>query len=181
MEQNIYCKQDPGFRILHWLPSNFYLSETLVTCTSTGDTLTLAGSFVSVSFGVTTSFLWVLVFEIFCLSLQSLQYWSLCFLQSFGSPVIKFLWVRFHGYSQSLCQIPRLERLAWGSEPSQQWGSLFSIIILQFVTHPPEGYRIWFYHDCIPPTILLQFLCLWTLGICFRWVPMSSCWWLFNS
>ena len=149
-----------------------------MTCTSTGATLTLAGSFGSVSCGVTSPFLWVLVCEIFCLSLQSLQslqYWSLCFLQSCGSPVIKFHWVTFPGYSQSLCQIPRLGRLTWGSEPSQQWGSLFSIIILQFVTHPSEGYRIWFYHDCTPPSILLQFLCLWTWGICFQWVPMSSC------
>ena len=34
--------------------------------------------------------------------------------------------------------------------------------------HPPGRYRIWFYHDCTPPTTSLQLLlCLWTWGIFF--------------
>ena len=81
--------------------------------------------------------------------------------------------VRFPGDSQSFCQIPRLGSLTWGWEPSQQWENFFGIIVLQFVGHPPGGYGIWFYCDCAPPTILLQFLlCLWTWGILFWWVPV---------
>ena len=47
--------------------------------------------------------------------------------------------VRFPGDSQSLCQIPRLGSLTWGSESSQQWEKLFGIIFLQFVGYPPGG------------------------------------------
>ena len=36
------------------------------------------------------------------------------------------------------------------------------------MSHPPSGYGVWFYCDCTPPTISLQFLlCLWMWGICF--------------
>ena len=49
--------------------------------------------------------------------------------------------VRFPGDSQSLCPIIRLGSLTWGSEPSQQWENFFGIIVLQFVIHPPCGYR----------------------------------------
>ena len=55
------------------------------------------------------------------------------------------------------------------------------IIVLQFAGHPPDGYGIWFYHDCAPPTVSLQLLCLWTCGTSFWWVPVFSYWRLFNS
>ena len=58
--------------------------------------------------------------------------------------------VRFPGDSQSLCQIPRLGSLTWGSEPSQQLENFFGIIFLQLVGCPPGGYAILFYHDCSP-------------------------------
>ena len=36
------------------------------------------------------------------------------------------------------------------------------------VCHPPNGYGIWFYCDCAPPTFSLWvFLCLWMWGIFF--------------
>ena len=47
--------------------------------------------------------------------------------------------VRFPGDSQSLCWIPRLGSLTWGSEISQQWENFFAISVLQFVGHPPSG------------------------------------------
>ena len=53
------------------------------------ETLTPAGGFGSVSRGVTTLFLWVLVCTWFCCALQD---WSLCFPQSCGSLVIKSCW-----------------------------------------------------------------------------------------
>ena len=45
---------------------------------------------------------------------------------------------------------------------------LFGIIVLQFMGHPPGGYRILFYHNCTPPTTSMKLLlCLWTWGIFF--------------
>ena len=74
--------------------------------------------------------------------------------------------VWFSGNSSSHCQIPRLGSLTWSSEPSLQWMDFRSIIVLQFVSHPPSSYGIWFYCDCAPPTISLWLLlCLWMWGI----------------
>ena len=52
------------------------------------------------------------------------------------------LMVRFPGDSQYLSWILRLGSLMWGSESSQQWENFFGIIVLQFVSHPPNGYGI---------------------------------------
>ena len=52
--------------------------------------------------------------------------------------------VWFSGNSSSRCQTPRLGSLMWGSEPSLQWVDFCGIIVLQFVSHPPKGYGIWF-------------------------------------
>ena len=49
---------------------------------------------------------------------------------------------RFSGDSQSLCWIPRLGSLKWGSEPSQECETGFDILVLQSVGHPPGGYGI---------------------------------------
>ena len=74
--------------------------------------------------------------------------------------------VWFSRNSSSRCQTPRLGNLTWGSEPSLQWVDFFGISVLQFVSHPPSSYGIWFYCDCAPPTISLWFLlCLWMWGI----------------
>ena len=84
--------------------------------------------------------------------------------------------------SQSLYQIPRLRSLTWSSEPSWLWENSFGIMALQFVGHPPSKFEFLFYWDCASPTISLWLLpCVWTWGILFFWVPVSSCQWLFNS
>ena len=76
--------------------------------------------------------------------------------------------VWFSWNSSSHCQTPRLGSLTWSSEPSLQWVDFCGIIVLQFVSHPPIGYGIWFYCDCAPPTISLWLLlCLWMWGIFF--------------
>ena len=113
----------------------------------------------------------------------ALQDWSLfppVLWNSYNQTPLAFK-ARFPGDSQSLCRIPRLGSLTWGSGPSPQWENFFGIV-LQSVGPPPGRYGIWIYHDCAPPTLLLQFLlCLWMWGIFLWWVPASSCRWLFNS
>ena len=140
--------------------------EILLTHASIGNPPTLAGSFDPVSCGSTAPFIWVLVHERFCLFPSRLEFLFpplLC--KSYNQNLLAFK-VRFPGDSQSLCWIPRLGSLTWVSEPSQQWGNFFGIIVLQFVSHPPGRHGIWFYHDCAPSTISLWLLlCLWTWGI----------------
>ena len=129
--------------------------EHLPTQASTGDPPTAAGSFTSVSSGVTAPFPWVMVCARFCLcpprveSLFPLVLWK-CYNQS----PLAFK-VRFPGDPQLLYQIPRLGSLMWGSELSQQWENFLSITVLQFVGCPTGGYGIWFYRDCTLPTISL--------------------------
>ena len=87
--------------------------------------------------------------------------------------------VWFSRNSSSRCQIPRLGSLTWGSEPSLQWVDFCGISVLQFVSHPPPSYAIWFYCDCAPPTISLWLLlCLWMWGIFFgefQCLPVDNC------
>ena len=87
--------------------------------------------------------------------------------------------VWFSGNSSSCCQTPSLGRLTWSSEPSLQWVNFCGIIFLQFVSHPPSGYGIWFYCDCTPPTgSLWLLLCLWMWGIFFgefQCLPVDDC------
>ena len=76
--------------------------------------------------------------------------------------------VWFSRNSSSRCQTPRLGSLTWGSEPLLQWVDFCGISVLQFVSHPPSSYGIWFYCDCAPPTVSLWLLlCLWMWGIFF--------------
>ena len=85
----------------------------------------------------------------------------------------------FSRNSSSRCQTPRLGSLTWGSEPSLQWVDFCGISVLQFVSHPPSSYGIWFYCDCAPPTISLWLLlCLWMWGIFFgkfQCLPVDDC------
>ena len=95
-----------------------------------------------VSCGVTAPFLWVLVCANFCLCPPRLEsLFPQVLWKSYNQIPLAFK-VRFPGDSQSLCQIPRLGSLMWGSEPSQQWENFFGIIVLQFVGHPPSRYGI---------------------------------------
>ena len=87
--------------------------------------------------------------------------------------------VWFSWNSSSCCWIPRLGSLSWGSEPSLQWVDFCGISVLQFVSHPPSSYGIWFYCGCPPPTVLLLLLlCLWMWGIFFgefQCLPVDYC------
>ena len=133
-------------------------AEPLLTHASTGDPPTLAGSFASVSSGVTAPFLCVLVRTRFCVCpprLQSLFPPGLW--KSYNQILLAFK-VGFPGVSHPLCWIPRLGSPTLGLEPSQQWENFFGIIVLQFLGHPAGGHRIWFYQDCAPPTVLLWLL-----------------------
>ena len=50
--------------------------------------------------------------------------------------------VKFPGDSQSICCIPRLGSLTWGSEPSQQWENFIGVLILRILDHLPGRYGI---------------------------------------
>ena len=151
--------------------------QLFLTHASTGGTPTLAGSFGSVSCGVTAPLLWVLVCIRFCLRPLKLE--SLCFPQSYGSLIIKYCWASRSDYlgialCQSLCQIPRLGSLSWGSEPSQQWENFFGGIVLQVVGHPTSGYWVWFCRELAPPTIFLFGHGVSFLGA-FQCPPVNDC------
>ena len=81
--------------------------------------------------------------------------------------------------SSSRCWTPRLGSLTWGSEPSLQWVDFSGINVRQSVSHPPSSYGIWFYSDCVPPTVSLWLLlCLWMWGIFFgefQCLPFDDC------
>ena len=85
----------------------------------------------------------------------------------------------FSGNSFSHCWTPRLGSLTWDSEPLLQWVNSCGIVVLQFVSHPPSGYGIWYYGDCAPYTISLWLLLfLWMWGIFFsefQCLPVDDC------
>ena len=87
--------------------------------------------------------------------------------------------VWFSRNSFSCCRNPRLGSLTWGSEPSLHWVDFCGISVLQFVSHPPSCYGIWFYCDCTPPTFSSWLLlCLWMRGIFFgefQCLPVNDC------
>ena len=82
--------------------------EPLPTHTSAGDPPELAGSFESISCGVTAPLLWVLVRAKFCLCTPSLEYLFLPVLWKSLNQIPQALKARFPGNSLSICQIPRL-------------------------------------------------------------------------
>ena len=112
--------------------------EPLLTHVSTGDPPTLAGRFGSVFCGVTAPFLWVLVHTRFRLCPPRLESLFPPVLQKSYNWIPLAFKVRFPGDSQSFCHIPRLERLMWGSEHSQQREKFFGITFLQFI-----GQQVW--------------------------------------
>ena len=128
---------------------------------STGSPATLAGSFGSVSCGVTAPLLWVLVSVNFCLCPPRLEFLLPLILWKSYNQIPLALKDILSGDSQSLCQISRLGSLMWGSETSQQCENFFGITVLQSVGHPPGEYGIWF--DCVytPTGHLLWLLCFW--------------------
>ena len=107
--------------------------EPLLTLASTGDPAILASG--SVSCGVTAPFLWVLVPTDFVCALQDWSLFHPVLWNSCNQIPLAFK-VRFPRGPQSLCQIPRLGSLMWGSEPSQQWEDFFGILCSSlWVTH----------------------------------------------
>ena len=135
---------------------------------SSGDPPTLAGRSGSVSCGVTAPSPCILVHMPLhvCPPIVASLFPQVP-LKSCNQILLAFK-VWFSGNSSSRFQTPRLGNLMWGSEPSLQWVDFCGIIFLQFVSHPPSSYGIWFNCDCAPPTVSLQLLlCPWMCGIPF--------------
>ena len=82
---------------------------------STGSPLTLAGSFGSVSCGV-TPLVWALVHAKFCLCLSRLESLFPSVLWKAYNQILLAIKARFPRDSQSLCIIPRLGSLTWDSK-----------------------------------------------------------------
>ena len=135
---------------------------------SAGDRPTPAGRSGSVSYGVTAPSPWVLMHTLLCVCPPRVESLFPPVLSKSCIQILLAFKVWFSGNSFSHCWTPRLGSLRWGSEPSLQWVDFCGIIVLQFVSHPPSGYGIWFYCDCTPPTVSLQLLlCLLIWGIFF--------------
>ena len=146
---------------------------------SAGDPPRLAGRCGSVSYGVTASSPWVLMHTLPCVCPPRVECLFPPVLSKSCNQIPLAFKVWFSGNSSSRFQTPRLGSLTWGSEPSLQWMDFCGIIVLQFVSHPHNGYGIWFYCDCTPPTISLQLpLCLWMWGVFFgefQCLPVDDC------
>ena len=142
---------------------------------SAGDPPTLAGRPGSVSYGVPAASPWVLMSTLLCVCPPRMEsLFPPVLLKSCNQILLAFkVWLS--GNSSSHCQIPKLGTLTWGSEPSLQWVDFCGIIVLQFVSHPPNSYGIRFYCGCAPPTISLWFSFVFGCGVFFWWVPVSSC------
>ena len=116
--------------------------------------------------GVIAPILWVLVHTKFRLCPYD---WSLFppVLWKTYNQIPLALKARFPGDSQSLCWIPRLRILTWGSEPSQQYENFFRYYCSPVCESPTL--QVWdlILSCCAAPTILLWLLCLWMWGISF--------------
>ena len=146
---------------------------------SAGDPPTAAGRSGSVSYGVTAPPPWVLMHTLLCVCPPRVESLFPLVLSKSCSQILLAFEVWFSGNSSSHCRTPSLGSLTWSSEPSLQWVDFCGISVLQFVSHPPSSYRIWFYCDCAPPTISLQLLlCLWMWSIFsgeFQCLPVDDC------
>ena len=149
---------------------------------STGSPATLAGSFGSVSCGVTASLLWVLVHPKFSLCHPSLESLSPLVL---WKPVITSCWPSRPdslGIPSPFVRSPGWE--AWCGVQNFHKSvktSLVSLFSSLWVTHPVG---MGFYFVMIVPLLLSCcgfFFCLRTWSIFFWWVPESSCQWFFHS
>ena len=128
--------------------------KSLLTHASTGDPLTLSGRYFSVSWSITASFLWVLLWTRFCLysprveSLFSPVLWKSCNQISLALKVSQTLWEflvslldpqagkpYLNLHNRNMCTFTTVREPLW-------------FIFLQFVGHLPSGCVIWLYHDC---------------------------------
>ena len=125
------------------------------------------------------SFPWVPMSTLLCVCPPGVEFLFLPVLLKSCNQFLLACKVWFSRNSSSCCQTPRLGSLTWGSEPSLQWVDFCGISVLQFLSHPPSSYGIWFYCDCAPPTIsLCLLLCLWMWGIFFgefQCLPVDDC------
>ena len=148
------------------------------TPASAGDPPTLAGRSGSVSYGVTAPSPGSWCAHYFVCVLQEWSLFPPVLSKSCNQISLAFK-VWFCRNSSSRCRTPRLGSLTWGSEPSLQWVDFCGISVLQFVSHPPRSYGIWFYCDCAPPTVSLWLLlCLWMWSIIFgefQCLPVDDC------
>ena len=145
--------------------------EPLPTSTSTEGPPTLAGSFGSVSCGVTAPLLWVLVHAKFCLCPPTLESLFPSVLWKSYHQIPLALKVRYLGHFQSLCRIPRL-----GSEPSQQCEDFFILWFSSlWVTHPAVmGFDFIMIVSLLPSTCGCFFV--FGCGVSFfGGFPVSSC------
>ena len=118
----------------------------------------------SVSYGVSAPSPWVSMCTLPCVCPSRVESLFLPVLSKSCSQIPLAFKVWFSENSSSHCQTLMLGSLTWGSEPSLQWVDVCGIIVLQFVSHPPSDYGIWFYCDCAPPTVslwLFLYLCMW--------------------
>ena len=135
---------------------------------SAGDPPTLAGRSGSVSHGVTSPSPWVLMHTLLCVCPPRVESLFPPVLLKSCNQIPPAFKVTLSGNSSSHCWTPRLGSMTWGSEPSLQWVDFCVVVVLQLVSHPPSGYRVWFYCDCAPPTVSPWPLpCLWMWGIPF--------------
>ena len=153
--------------------------ETQPPPASAGDPPTLAGWSGSVSYGVTAPSPWILMRTLLCVCPPRVESLFPPVLSKFCSQILLAFKVWFSRNSSSPCQTPGLGSLTWGSEPSFQWVDFCGIRVLQFASHPPSSYGIWFYCDCAPPDVSLWLLlCLWMWGIFFgefQRLPVDDC------
>ena len=131
------------------------------------DPLTLAGRSGSVSCGVTAPSPWALMRTLLCVCPPSVESVFPPALSKSCNQILLAFKIRFSGNSSSCCWTPRLGSLIRGSELSLQWVDFCGIIVLQFVSHPPCSYGIWFYCDCALPTISLWLPFVFGCGVSF--------------
>ena len=154
-------------------------SESQPPHVSAGDAPPLVGRSGSVSYGVTAPSAWVLMSILLCVCPPRVESLFPLVLSKSCNQIPLAFKVWFSGDSSSCCRTPKLWSLTWGSETSLQSPDFCGIIVLQFVSHQPSGYGIWFYCDYAPPTIsFCLLLCLWMRGIFFgefQCLPVNNC------
>ena len=154
------------------------LSEPQPPPASAGDPPTLADRSGSVSYGVTAPSPWVLMCTLLCVCPPRESLFPPVLLKS-CNPIPLAFKVWFSGNSSSRCETPRLGSLTWSSEPSLQWVDFCGIIVLQFVSHSPSGYGIWFYCECALLPSHCGFSFAFGCGVSFycefQYLPVNDC------
>ena len=106
LQEDLHMRPLPGLL----LPVSPSMCQPLLTHASTGDPPTLAGSFGSVSCGVTDPFPWILEHTRFCLCTPRVESLFPPVLWKFCNQIWLVFTVRFPGDSQSLLPNPQSEK-----------------------------------------------------------------------